>query len=64
MRGMFEERREDNLIIDILNILVLIEWAALGIAVYIKAKGLHIRAQRMLDSLDDDVEEVDGAATN
>lgn len=52
------------MIIDILNILVLIEWAALGIAVYIKAKSLHIRAQRMLDSLDDDAEEVDGAATN
>lgn len=52
------------MIIDILNILVLIEWAALGIAVYIKANGLHIRAQRMLDSLDDDVEEVNGAATN
>ena len=61
---MFAERRGDNLVIDILNILVLIEWAALGIAVYIKATGLHIRAQRMLDSLDDDVEEVDGAATN
>ena len=27
-------------------------------------EGLHIRAQRMLDSLDDDAEEVDGAATN
>ena len=61
---MSGERRGDNLIIDILNILVLIEWAALGIAVYIKANGLHIRAQRMLDSLDDDVEEVNGAATN
>lgn len=52
------------MIIDILNILVLIEWAALGIAVYIKAKSLYRRAQRLCDSLDRDMEEDDGAATN
>lgn len=63
MRGMFEERRRDNLIIDILNILVLIEWAALGIAVGIKAKSLYRRADAILGSLEDDVEGHDGAAT-
>ena len=52
------------MIIDILNILVLVEWAALGIAVYIKAKSLYIRAKRILGSLDGDVGEDDGAATN
>ena len=63
MRGMSGERRGDNLIIDILNILVLIEWAALGIAVGIKAKSLYRRADAILGSLEDDVEGHAGATT-
>lgn len=62
-RSVWRAEGGDNLIIDILNILVLIEWAALGIAVGIKAKSLYRRAGAILGSLEDDVEGHDGAAT-
>ena len=49
------------MILDILNLLVLVEWLALGIAVGIKAKSLCRRADAILGSLEDDVEGHDGA---
>lgn len=51
------------MILDILKLLALVEWMALGIVVGIKAKSLYRRADTILGSLEDDVEEHDGAAT-
>lgn len=46
--GMKEEMK---MILDILNLLALIEWIALGIVVWFKARSLYRRSKAVLDAL-------------
>lgn len=39
------------MILDILNLLALIEWIALGIVVWLKARSLYRRSKAVLDAL-------------
>ena len=40
-----------NMILDILNLLTLIEWIALGVVVWLKARSLYRRSKAVLDAL-------------
>ena len=40
-----------KMILDILNLLALIEWIALGIVVWLKARSLYRRSKAVLDAL-------------
>lgn len=40
-----------NMILDILNLLTLIEWIALGVVVWLKARSLYCRSKAVLDAL-------------
>ena len=42
------------MILDILNLLILLEWALLGLAVWTKARSLYRRAADVLDALETD----------
>lgn len=42
---------EMKMILDILNLLALIEWIALGIVVWLKARSLYRRSKAVLDAL-------------
>ena len=53
--GMKEEMK---MILDILNLLALIEWIALGIVVWLKARSLYRRSKAVLDALQS--EEMEG----
>lgn len=46
------------MILDILNLLALIEWIALGIVVWLKARSLYRRSKAVLDALQS--EEMEG----
>lgn len=46
------------MILDILNLLILLEWALLGLAVWVKARSLYRRSKAVLDALQS--EEMEG----
>ena len=49
---------EMKMILDILNLLALIEWIALGIVVWLKARSLYRRSKAVLDALQSEETEV------
>ena len=53
------ERKENlKMILDILNLLALIEWIALGVVVWLKARSLYRRSKAVLDALQSEETEV------
>ena len=46
------------MILDILNLLALIEWIALGVVVWFKARSLYRRSKAVLDALQSEETEV------
>lgn len=49
---------EMKMILDILNLLALIEWIALGVVVWLKARSLYRRSKAVLDALQSEEMEV------
>ena len=47
-----------KMILDILNLLALIEWIALGVVVWFKARSLYRRSKAVLDALQSEETEV------
>ena len=47
-----------NMILDILNLRALVEWIALGVVVWLKARSLYRRSKAVLDALQS--EEMEG----
>ncbi len=64
--GKNERKEKLKMILDILNLLALIEWIALGVVVWLKARSLYRRSKAVLDALqseetkvyEDDAEEM------
>ena len=54
LRGQKCRKELRQMILDILNLLILIEWAFLGLAVWTKARSLYRRASDVLDALETD----------
>lgn len=53
------ERKENlKMILDILNLLALIEWIALGVVVWFKERSLYRRSKALLDALQSEETEV------
>ena len=53
------ERKENlKMILDILNLLALIEWIALGVVVWLKARSRYRRSKAVLDALQSEETEV------
>ena len=49
--GKNERKEKLKMILDILNLLALIEWIALGVVVWFKARSLYRRSKAVLDAL-------------
>lgn len=56
--GKNERKEKLKMILDILNLLALIEWIALGIVVWLKARSLYRRSKAVLDALQSEETEV------
>lgn len=49
--GKNERKEKLKMILDVLNLLALIEWIALGVVVWLKARSLYCRSKAVLDAL-------------
>ena len=56
--GKNERKEKLKMILDVLNLLALIEWIALGIVVWLKARSLYRRSDAVLDALQSEETEV------
>lgn len=56
--GKNERKEKLKMILDILNLLALIEWIALGVVVWFKARSLYRRSKAVLDALQSEETEV------
>ena len=56
--GKNERKEKLKMILDILNLLALIEWIALGVVVWLKARSLYRRSKAVLDALQSEETEV------
>ena len=56
--GKNERKEKLKMILDILNLLALIEWIALGVVVWFKAWSLYRRSKAVLDTLQSEETEV------
>ena len=56
--GKNERKEKLKMILDVLNLLALIEWIALGIVVWLKARSPYRRSKAVLDALQSEETEV------